>query len=194
MNGRAAGGTTEARKEEGRAPRAASPTGTVTRTMEAREKARTRARVKPDIAAIAEEQEHIGVNCPYKWPYSMDEEDDQTSSWKSELKGENAEELASLETPDEDQIEDEQASSGLNHLGSVDVEENHSGGGLMCIRECDAEEHVSRDGHQADREVQEWKRVQRTRRREHQELWAADHVRQDPLRDLCARAHGRSRT
>ena len=26
----------------------------------------------------------------------------------------------------------------------------------------------------------EWKRVQKTRRREHQELWTADHVRQDP--------------
>ena len=63
-------------------------------------------------------QEHIGFNCPYKWPYSMDEEDDQTSSWKSEPKGEKAEELASLETLDEDQIEDEQASSGLNHLVS----------------------------------------------------------------------------
>ena len=33
---------------------------------------------------------------------SIDEEDDQTSSWKSEPEGENAGELASLEAPDED--------------------------------------------------------------------------------------------
>ena len=47
------------------------------------------------------EQGHIGVNCPYKWANSIDEEDDQTSSWESEPEeGENAEELASLETPD----------------------------------------------------------------------------------------------
>ena len=48
------------------------------------------------------EQGHIGVNCPYKWAYSIDEQDDQISSWESELVGENAEELASLETPDEE--------------------------------------------------------------------------------------------
>ena len=33
---------------------------------------------------------------------SIDEEDDQTSSCESEPEGENAEELASLETPDEE--------------------------------------------------------------------------------------------
>ena len=78
---------------------------------------------------------------------SMDEEDDQTSSWESEPEGENAEELASLETPDEEgewcwpkksrftgwerridsrpafhnlaeDDEGEQASGGLNHLVS----------------------------------------------------------------------------
>ena len=56
MNGRVAGETTEARKEAGRAPRAANPIGTVTRTKEAREKARARAkaRVKPDTATTAE--------------------------------------------------------------------------------------------------------------------------------------------
>ena len=48
------------------------------------------------------EQGHTGVNCPYKWANSIDEEDDQTSSWESEPEGENAEELASLETPDEE--------------------------------------------------------------------------------------------
>ena len=34
------------------------------------------------------EQGHIGVNCPYKWANSFDEEDDQTSSWESEPEGE----------------------------------------------------------------------------------------------------------
>ena len=48
------------------------------------------------------EQGHIGVNCPYKWASSIDEEDDQTSSWESEPQGENAEELARLETHDEE--------------------------------------------------------------------------------------------
>ena len=42
------------------------------------------------------------MNCPYKWANSIDEEDDQTSSWESEPEGENAEELSSLETPDEE--------------------------------------------------------------------------------------------
>ena len=56
MTGRAAGGTTEARKESRRAPWAANPIGTVTRTKGAREKARARARarVKPDTATTAE--------------------------------------------------------------------------------------------------------------------------------------------
>ena len=48
------------------------------------------------------EQGHIGVNCPYNWANSTDEEDDQTTSWESEPEGENAEELASLETHDEE--------------------------------------------------------------------------------------------
>ena len=48
------------------------------------------------------EKGHIGVNCPYKWANSIDEEDDQIPSWEREPDGENAEELASLETPDEE--------------------------------------------------------------------------------------------
>ena len=40
------------------------------------------------------------MNGPYKWSNSTDEEDDQGSSWESELEGEITEELASLETPD----------------------------------------------------------------------------------------------
>ena len=35
------------------------------------------------------EQGHIGVNCPYKWANSIDEESDQTLSWESEPEGEN---------------------------------------------------------------------------------------------------------
>ena len=77
------------------------------------------------------EQGHIGVNCPYKWTHSMDEEDDQTSSRESELEGENAEELVSLSRVTRwgrridsrpavhDLAEDDeggQASGGLKHL------------------------------------------------------------------------------
>ena len=56
INGRVAGEMTDPRKEAKRAPRAANPIGTVTRTKGAREKARARAkaRVKPDTAATAE--------------------------------------------------------------------------------------------------------------------------------------------
>ena len=56
MNGRVAGEMTEPRKEARRAPRAANRIGTVTRTKEAREKVRARAKasVKPDTATTAE--------------------------------------------------------------------------------------------------------------------------------------------
>ena len=85
MNGRVAREMTEARKEARKGPRAPNPIGTATRIKEARERARAKARVNP-----------------YKWANSIDEEDDQTLSWESEPEGENAEELASLETPDEE--------------------------------------------------------------------------------------------
>ena len=135
---------------------------------------------------------------------SFDEEDDRTSSWESEPEGENAEELASKETPDEERMarqsrrigsrpafhylaeddEGEQASGGLNHLLS-----RHAGGAkwtwkkVTVVVDSGAAENVmlrSIFPPQANREVQGRKRVQRTRRREHQELWAASHVRQDP--------------
>ena len=48
------------------------------------------------------EQGHIGMNCPYKWTNGIDEEDDHVSSWDSEPEGEKAEELASLETSDDE--------------------------------------------------------------------------------------------
>ena len=54
--------------------------------------------MKPDTATTAESK----VNCPYKWANSKNEEDDQTSWWESEPEGEKGEELASLETPDEE--------------------------------------------------------------------------------------------
>ena len=50
---------------------------------------------KRDDARVA--HGHIGVNCPYKWTNSKDEEDNQGSAWESELEGEKPEELASLE-------------------------------------------------------------------------------------------------
>ena len=93
MYGRAAREMMEGRKEARRAPRVANPIGTVTRTKGAREKARA-AIVKIDTATTA--------NCPHLLANSIDEEDDQTSSWKIEPEGENAEELASLETHDEE--------------------------------------------------------------------------------------------
>ena len=55
MNGRVAREMTEVRKEARRAPRAANPIGTATRTKEARGRAmaRAKARVKPDTATTA---------------------------------------------------------------------------------------------------------------------------------------------
>ena len=48
------------------------------------------------------EQGHIGENCPYWWTNSIDEEDDQGSSWESEPEAEGSEELASLKAPDDE--------------------------------------------------------------------------------------------
>ena len=106
MNGRAASEMMEARKEAIRAPRSANLIGTVTRTKEAREKGKGKGKGKSEIRRCCHygEQEDIGVNCPYKCANSVDEEDDQTSSWQSELEGENASEFASLETPDEEGV------------------------------------------------------------------------------------------
>ena len=80
MNGRAA------RKEARRAPMAASQTGTVTRTKGAREKRKGKGKGKSEIRYCYDcgEQGHIGVNCPSRWANSIDEEDDQTSSWERE--------------------------------------------------------------------------------------------------------------
>ena len=48
------------------------------------------------------EQGHIGVNCLYKWANSKDEEEDQGSLCESKPGRETAEELASLEAPDDE--------------------------------------------------------------------------------------------
>ena len=120
------------------------PDCTVTRTKEA---LRTEGKCQGKGTSEARDcydcggQEHVGVNCPYKWTNSTDEEDDQGSSLESDLEGENAEELASLmtresgagpegtESPDGEsewtqgqhvttlaEDENEQVSGGLNHL------------------------------------------------------------------------------
>ena len=48
------------------------------------------------------EQGLIGMNCPYRSTNSTDEEDDQVSSWASEPEGKKTEELASLDTLDDE--------------------------------------------------------------------------------------------
>ena len=141
MNSRAAGEMTEARKEAKRAPRAGNEIGTETRTREAMgAKGIGKGKRENRYCYDCGEQGNIGVNCPYKWANSMEE-----SSWESEPEGENAEELASLETHDEEgewcwpkkgrvtrwrrrtdsrpavhylaeEDEDKQVSRGLNHL------------------------------------------------------------------------------
>ena len=54
--------------------------------------------MKPDAATTAESKVRIGVNYPHKWANSIDEEDEQVSSWEIEPEGE----LASLETLDDE--------------------------------------------------------------------------------------------
>ena len=158
------------------------------------------------------EQGHIGVNCPNKWANSMDEEDDQTSSWESELEGENAEELASVETHDEEgewcwlekgrvtrwrsridsrravhclaeEDEDELVSRGLNPLVS------RNAAGTKCtwkkvtvVVDSGAAENVKPRSMFPEMEIRQTERSKGSRDQggEHQELRAADHVRQDP--------------
>ena len=90
MNGRVAEEMTEERKEVRSARRAATPTVTVTGTTAALE---TKGKGKSETRCcyVCGEQGHIGVNCPYKWTNSIDEEEDQGSSWESEPEGEKAE-------------------------------------------------------------------------------------------------------
>ena len=42
------------------------------------------------------------MNCPFKWTNRIDEEDEQSSSWESELEGEKPQEFASSEAPDDE--------------------------------------------------------------------------------------------
>ena len=53
-------------------------------------KDKSKSKSEPRYCYDCKEQVHIGVNCPYKWANSIDEEDDQTSSWKSEPEGETS--------------------------------------------------------------------------------------------------------
>ena len=98
MNGRAAKETMDERRKGRKAPRAADLIGTMTKT---KDPMKTKAKGKAKVKASGE-QEHIGVHCPYKWTISIDEEDDQGSTWESELEGRKPAELASLEAPDDE--------------------------------------------------------------------------------------------
>ena len=53
-------------------------------------KDKSKSKSEPRYCYDCKEQVHIGVNCPCKWANSIDEEDDQTSSWKSEPEGETS--------------------------------------------------------------------------------------------------------
>ena len=118
----------------------------------------------------------VGMNCPYKWTNSIDEEEDQGSSRESELEGEKEDEPASLEAPGPEgewcwsrrnritrwgkrmdpgpafhcRADDEDEPSAWRIASSgptVDVEESHSCSRLGGSGERDAEEHVPRDVH-----------------------------------------------
>ena len=56
----------------------ANPIGTVTRTKGAREKGKGKGKSETRYCYGCGEHGHIGVNCPYKWANSIDEEDDHT--------------------------------------------------------------------------------------------------------------------
>ena len=93
MSGRVTEEITEERKEVRHVPRATHLIGPVSRTKEAVETmAKARVGVDLDFPTIAESKR-------ISWTNSMDQEDDQGSSWESE--SENAGELASVEALDE---------------------------------------------------------------------------------------------
>ena len=92
MNGRMAREMTEARKGGKKGSKGSKGKG----------KGKSKGKSETRYCFDCGEQGHIGVNCPYKWANSIEEEDDQTTSWESEPEGENAKELARLETPDEE--------------------------------------------------------------------------------------------
>ena len=120
MNGRAAREMMEARKEARRAPRVSKQDWHGDKDKGSKRKGKGKGKGKSETRYCYDcgEQGHIGVKCPYKWANSADEEDDQTSSWESEPEGENAEELASLETHDEQG----ERCSGLGRAESPDGE------------------------------------------------------------------------
>ena len=71
----------------------------MTRTKEAKEKARAGKR-ETRYCNDCGVQGHIGVNCPTSGPTALVNE----ISWESEPEGENAEDLASLETLDGEEV------------------------------------------------------------------------------------------
>ena len=149
MNGRAAREMTEARKNARKVPRAA--TRMVRRQGQGRHRGKGKGKSKSETRYCHDcgEQGHIGGNCPYKWANSIDEEDDQAPSWENEFEEEKSDELASLDTYDDEgewcwpkksrntrrrertdsrpafhylAEDDEQTPGGLNHLVSRDAE------------------------------------------------------------------------
>ena len=76
----------EARKEARRGPRAVNLIGALTRTKEALEtKAKGKGKSETRYYYDCGEQGCIGVNCPYKWTSSIDEDEDQGSLWECEV-------------------------------------------------------------------------------------------------------------
>ena len=161
------------------------------------------------------EQGHIGVNRPYEWANSIDEEDGQTSSWESEPDGENAEEPSrawrrltkkvsgaglrrarvttwggridsrpAFHYLAEDD-EGEQASGGLNHL----VSRNARGTQWTWKKVT-----VVVDSGAAENVMQEWKKGSKDQEERTWRSIGSKSCPSGPLRDLCTRAHVRSRT
>ena len=161
-------------------PRAANLTGTATRIRggtgsKGKGKGKNKGKSETRHCYDCGGQGHIGASCPYKWANNIDEEDDQASSWESELEGENAEELASLETPDEEgewrwPIEEQK-----HHLVSRNAGEAQWTWKIVTVEvDSGAAENVMPRGMFPERGISQTERsrngegVQRTREREHQ--------------------------
>ena len=104
---------------------------------------------------------------PYKRINSIDEDDDQGSSWEFELAGGETGQRPTFHYLAEDDNE-EQASGGLHptkrRWGPVDMEESQRCGRLGSSGDGDAGEHVSRNIQRGDGKILEREGLQRTRR------------------------------
>ena len=103
--GRVAKETMEERREARNAPRAANLIGTGDKNKGSngnKEKGTGKGKNVIRCCCNFGQQRHIGVNCPYKWTNTMDEEDGQSSSWESDFDGDKPEEFACLEAPDDE--------------------------------------------------------------------------------------------